>query len=281
MAAGSGGARVLDRDARIPLWEQVRDDLRRRLENGEFADGSFPGELSLRGQYFVSRHTVREALRELRNEGVVTAARGRTPQTQGPTQIEQPLGALYSLFAAAEDAGLEQISQVRVLDLRVDQAAASRLRLHADVPLLYLERLRLAGGEPLALDRVWLPAQLAAPLLTSDFTRTGLYDQLDQRCGVRLTGGEEHLRAVVPTAPERLLLDIDEHTAAFAIERTGVLGDQHVEWRHTLIRGDRFGVSANFAARTGYRIGISAPKLMTSATRSTGTPLSIVGKESS
>jgi hypothetical protein len=43
-----------------------RDDLRTRLERGEFTD-SFPGEHELRAQYGVSRHTVREALRELRD----------------------------------------------------------------------------------------------------------------------------------------------------------------------------------------------------------------------
>ncbi|MBO1766705.1 GntR family transcriptional regulator [Allobranchiibius sp. GilTou38] len=257
----SSGARSLDRQVQTPLWRQLRDDLCRRLEVGEFANGPFPGELSLREQYGVSRHTVREALRQLREDGVVTAVRGRAPQIPPAAQIEQPLGALYSLFAAAEDAGMEQISQVRVLDLRVDEVAAGRLGLPNDVPLLYLERLRLADGEPLALDRVWLPAQLTAPLLDSDFTRTALYDELDRRCAIRLTGGEEHLRAVVPTAPERVLLKIDDRTAAFAIERTGTWGSRRIEWRHTLIRGDRFSVSASFAARTGYRLGVAAPLL--------------------
>ena len=48
-----------------------------------------------------------------------------------------------------------------------------------------MERLRLAGGEPLALDTVWLPGDLGAPLLEADFTHAALYDELAARTGVR------------------------------------------------------------------------------------------------
>ncbi|MGH4008187.1 MAG: GntR family transcriptional regulator [Pseudonocardiaceae bacterium] len=247
------GPRVVDRSSALPLWAQVHADLRRRLDDGEFTD-AFPGELALVAEYAVSRHTVREALRRLRSEGIVTAERGRPPRVAGPGVIEQPLGALYSLFASVEAAGQVQRSVVRALDVRTDEVAAARLGLEESTRLLYLERLRLAGEEPLAVDRVWLPALLAAPLLEADFTHTALYDELARRCGVRLSGGREHLRAVVPTAAECALLGIGAGVAAFAIDRLACSGGRLTEWRHTLVRGDRFTVSAQFSARDGYRL---------------------------
>lgn len=57
---------------------------------------------------------------------------------------------------------------------------------------------------------------------------------------LRLTGGREQVRAVVPTSVERLLLDIPHETAALSVERTGDLRGQPVEWRQTVVRGDRF-----------------------------------------
>ena len=157
---------------------------------------SFPGELDLVREYQVSRHTVRAALRQLRADGTIVAERGRRPRLAGQEPITQPLGALYSLFASVEAAGLRQASVVRARDLRADGVIADRLGLEASTPLFRLERLRLAGGEPLALDTVWLPADIAAPLLEADFTHTGLYDELAARAGVRLQGGREHIRAV-------------------------------------------------------------------------------------
>lgn len=237
----------LDRAAREPLWSQLLADLRSRLDAGEFAT-SFPGELALVQDYAVSRHTVREALRHLRQAGVVTASRGRKPML-APAEVEQPLGALSSLFAAVEATGMEQRSVVRALEVRRDGRMAARLGCEESTPLVYLERVRLADDEPLALDRVWLPADLAEPLLAVDFRRTALYDELLARCGLRLTEGREQVRAVLPTAGERRLLHVPAGVALLAVERIGGLHGRPVELRHTLVRGDRFAVTAELHGR--------------------------------
>ncbi len=250
--------RQLDRHSPMPLWAQLRADLRRRLAAGAFGE-EFPGELALVAEYEVSRHTVRAALRELRADGVLVAERGRRPRLAGQIAITQPLGALYSLFASVEAAGLRQTSVVRARDTRADGVIADRLGLEASTPLFCLERLRLAGGEPLALDTVWLPADIAAPLLAADFTRTALYDELAARAGIRLDGGHEHIRAVVPTRAERHLLDIPPATGALAIDRLGHADARPVEWRHILIRGDRFSLLAEFSPQTGYQLTLGGP----------------------
>ncbi len=246
-------ARTLSRIAGTPLWVQLLADLRRRLDQEEFG-AAFPGELALVAEYGVSRHTVREAVRRLREEGVVVAGRGRSPRRARPGGIEQPLGEIYSLFSAVEATGRVQRSVVRTLDVRADGVVAARLGLEESTPLVHLERLRLADAEPLAVDRVWLPARLAAPLLEVDFARTGLYAEYATRCGVRVTGGSERIRAVLPEGGERELLGTGAGVAAFAIDRLGLAGDQPVEWRQTLVRGDRFSVTARFSARDGYRM---------------------------
>lgn len=66
--------------------------MRRRVADGEF-DIAFPGEVALIGEYGVSHHTVREALRRMRESGQVIAERGRRPRVAAPA-IVQPLGSL-------------------------------------------------------------------------------------------------------------------------------------------------------------------------------------------
>nr|WP_042178466.1 GntR family transcriptional regulator [Kibdelosporangium sp. MJ126-NF4]CTQ98884.1 Predicted transcriptional regulator of N-Acetylglucosamine utilization, GntR family [Kibdelosporangium sp. MJ126-NF4] len=245
--------RTLSRTGSEPLWRQLQRELLTRLDSGEFAD-QFPGELTLVEEYGVSRHTVRQALRQLRADGVIVAERGRQPRVAPPPEIAQPMGALYSLFASVEAAGLAQRSIVRTFDTRADALVAERLDLEASTPLVYLERLRLADDEPLALDRVWLPADLAKPLLGADFSHTSLYSELVTRVGIRLDHGREEVRAVIPTAVERAQLHCAHDVAAFAINRLGHARGRPVEWRHTLVRGDRYGLTAEFSAGTGYRL---------------------------
>lgn len=157
----------VDRQSPVPLWSQVQDDLRARLARGEF-DSAFPGENALVAEYEVSRNTVRQALRGLRAEGLVTAERGRAPRVRR-AEIEQPVGTLDSLFASVEAAGMR-------------------------------------------------PASVASPLLEADFT---------------------------------------QRTAVFVIERTGFAAGRPLEWRQTVVRGDRFAFDARFSAR-GFHLDVAA-----------------------
>jgi GntR family transcriptional regulator len=235
------------------LWRQLLADLRRRLEIGAF-DRRFPGELALVEEYQVSRHTVRQALRILREEGVLLTARGRAPRLAEPVAIAPRIGSIYSLFQSVQASGLEQRNVVCALDVRRDGVVATRLGLEESTPLVYLERLRLAGPEPLALDKVWLPERIAAPLLAVDFTHTALYTEYAQLCGVAMTTGEERIRAVVATPAEQRLLGITSDVALFAVERIGCSHGRPVEWRHTLVPGDRFTLTTDIAAHDGYRL---------------------------
>jgi GntR family transcriptional regulator len=249
------GHRELDRRSAVPLWSQLRDDLLLRLEGGDFVD-RFPGEMELVEVYRVSRHTVREALRRLRQDGLIESSRGRSSVAH-PGVISQQLGAMYSLFQELEARGIEQRSELIVADRRTDAEAAARLGLSARTKLVYIERLRLGGDEPIAWDRAWLEPKLAAPLLKLDFTHTGLYDEWQRSAGVRLNGGSERISAVVPTKDQRTLLSMKSDEAAMLVERTGCLGDRPVEFRVTLVRGSRFSFSAEWESGRNYQVDIA------------------------
>lgn len=242
-----------------PLWAQVLADLRGRLDRGEFAE-RFPGDAELVEHYQVSRHTIREAVRRLQADGLLERRRGQGSFVT-KAGIEQPVGTLYSLYRSVEDSGAVQHSVVRYLEERRDDKAEAMLGCPGQ-PLVYLERLRLADGEPIALDCSWLPAALAHPLLGVDFGHTALYEELAERCDLRLTSGWERVRPVLPERAQRALLGIDARQPAFAIERLAFAGPTPVEWRHGVVRGDRFTFVARWAERkldTGFEQSRTSP----------------------
>ena len=244
------------RTAGVALWRQVQHDLRRRIDAEEFVD-AFPGEKVLAQEYGVSRQTMRQALRPLRESGVVTAQRGRSPRVRTDV-IEQPIGALYSLFASVESAGMRQYSHTLALDERRDPDAAQHLGLEPTARLVHLARLRFADEAPLALDRVWLPARIAAPLLEADFSYTALYREMAERIGLFPRRGTEVIQAVTLTEDESAQLRTPPRAAAFHIERTGWVEETAIEFRTTLVRGDRFRVSSQFSPATGFQWGFAA-----------------------
>lgn len=236
----------LDRASRVPLWAQLERELERRLHAGEFDEGMFPTDLQLREMYGVSRHTVREAIRHLNSTGVLKRVRGRGTVVDR-SEFEQSLGTLYSLFRSVEASGVAQTSEVLELRTVIDDVVAARLDLDAGVELVLLSRLRLAGGEPLAIDRAWLPASVAAPLLDADWSHTALYDEL-RRIGAPVpTHGWERLSAIAPSPSDRTRLGMAASGAVFSLERLGYHDGVAVEWRTTTIRGDRFRFFADWS----------------------------------
>ena len=89
---------------------------------------------------------------------------------------------------------------------------------------------------------------LAEPLLDADFTRTALYRELHVRCGIRPDAGRERIRPVLPDA-QRTLLALRARVPALAIERLATWQTTPVEWRHGLVRADRFSYVARWSAQ--------------------------------
>ncbi len=239
-------AAKLDRESPMPLWAQLEADLRRRLDDDEFSD-RFATDAELVDQYGVSRHTVREAIRHLNRTGVLKRERGRGTVVNR-TEFEQPLGQLYSLFQSIESSGVSQNSMVLQLDVRRNTVAAAALGLGDDADLVYVERLRMADDQPLAVDRAWLPYEIGKSLLDADFTHTALYDELERTAGLRPDRGWERLSPVIPAAGDRELLGLRRTDAAFHLERLGTNQGHPIEWRVTIIRGDRYRFVADWSA---------------------------------
>lgn len=242
----------------MPLWAQLEADLQTRLEAGEF-DEAFPTDLVLTEEYGVSRHTVREAIRHLNKTGVLKRERGRGTVVNR-SEFEQPLGTLYSLFQSVEATGVEQTSEVQRCEIVTDPIAASNLGLEEDARLVLIERLRLAGGSPLAVDRAWLPEEVALPLLEVDWTHTALYRELAAAGAPVPDQGWERLTPMIPNQRDRKKLGLRKADAVFFLERLGCHGDAPIEWRTTIIRGDRYRFVADWSAggRTELRPSASA-----------------------
>ena len=225
----------------VPLHHQVYLDLRAALDDGEWRPGDLlPPERQLAERYGCSLITVRRALSELTREGRIQRTRGRGT-TVLPPRIERDFGGTLSFTEEMQDRGLDP--ETRLIGARPESAGevvGAALGIEPGSPTLYLERLRVAGGEPLLLEQVHLPAERFPGLLASDLEHGSLYDLLTARYGTRIVRAREALEPVLLRAREARLLGQKPRTPALLIEGTTYSADgAPVEFARSYVRGDR------------------------------------------
>jgi GntR family transcriptional regulator len=225
----------------VPLHHQVYLDLRAALDTGEWRPGDLlPPERQLAGRYGCSLITVRRALSELTREGRLERARGRGTTVLRP-RIERDFGGTMSFTEEMQDRGLDP--ETKLIASRPESAGevvAAALRIEPGSPTLYVERLRVADGEPLLLEQVHLPAEQFPGLLASDLERGSLYDLLTARYGTRIVRARESLEPVLLRAREARLLGQRPRTPALQIEGIAFSSEGiPVEFARSYVRGDR------------------------------------------
>lgn len=149
---------LLDREAALPLYAQLRDALLREVKDGGLQPGDrFPTEAAIRERYRVSRATIRQALADLEAGGVIRKVQGLGTFVAVPKIRHVPL--LTSFTELASSQGFTPSH--RVLSSSTEQApaeVAAELGLADGAPCRFLRRLFLADGEAVGLAETWLPA---------------------------------------------------------------------------------------------------------------------------
>lgn len=162
------------------------------------------------------------------------------------TSISSRYTAVYSFHEAVRAGGLEERSIVKTQRISRAPHAAARLGLAEDAELFNLIRIRVVDGIRIARDQLWVPAQLGAPLVAVDFTNTALYWELRDHCGIVVTGGSESTRAARASAAVAQDLWCELGDPILELERLCYAGQQAVEYRETVIVGDRFALVHDF-----------------------------------
>ena len=252
----------------IPLHHQVYLNLRDRLNAEEWRPGDrLPPERELALFYGCSLITVRRALSELTREQRIERTPGRGTTVLRPP-IERDLSGTMSFTEEMQNRGLNP--ETRLISARARSSSedvAEALELAVGAPTLYLERLRLANGEPMLLEQVYLPADRFPGLLASDLEHNSLYDLLTERYATRVVRAREALEPVLLRAREAQLLGQRPRTPALLVTGIAFAAEgAPVEYGRTYIRGDRTRyyvervvVRSNWQEEMDDRVKVGAP----------------------
>ena len=220
---------------------QISDSLRRQIEAGELqAYSAIPSERKLAQQLGVSRMTVRAAMEELVNNGLLIRRRGR--KTVVADQKINRAAGFTSFSEEMRLRGWTPHSSVRqVTTLLADVATSAQLEAPAGERVILIERLRFADDAPLAHELVYLLYRRFPDLPAMDLAGCSLYEILEKQYGVRPVYAEETVEAVLMAPQQAQFFSLEPGSPGLLTRRiTRDESGSVVEAATTLYRGDRY-----------------------------------------
>ncbi|MFM6968305.1 MAG: GntR family transcriptional regulator [Microbacteriaceae bacterium] len=207
----------LDRSGPIPLYFQVEQRLEEAILDGRLPAGArLENEIALGERLNLSRPTIRRAIQDLVDKGLLVRRRGiGTQVVHGRVTRGVELTSLFDDLATTG-----QKPSTQLLYHAIDTASevvAERLGVPVGSKVLHIRRLRVADGVPVAVLENWLPEQFT-DITEADLMSMGLYELLRSR-GIAIRVAKQKIGARSSSASDAQLLDIDRGSALLTMER--------------------------------------------------------------
>lgn len=208
----------LDRSGPIPMYYQLAKRLREAIESGELPSGAkIDNEVRIAEQLGVSRPTVRRAIHELVNQGLLVRRRGIGTQVlQGTLSRNSEISSLYDDLKLKNQNPTTRVLLHELIAPTADILAA--LALSPNTEVLHLRRLRFADGIPFALLEDFIPSEFSE--ITADaLEKHGLY-QLMRAKGTTLRVARQSMSARMSTNTEAKLFGQAKKNPVLTMTRT-------------------------------------------------------------
>jgi GntR family transcriptional regulator len=204
----------------IPLYIQIKEWLKAEIASGRISEGSrIPGEYDLSKNLNVSRGTVREAIRELIEEGALYTIHGRGTFVRESEPVSWSASTIVSVADSFDEANIQHSTLLLEIQKELPEPAiAAQLRIEPQAEVIRLERLRFIKDEPVHLSRSFLPASIAERLLDLDLTNKSLYRVMEQELGIRVARVDRKVMARLANPLEVKLLQIPPISAVLVLD---------------------------------------------------------------
>jgi GntR family transcriptional regulator len=236
----------------VPLYETVEATLAAGIADGSLPpETQLPPEEGLTERFKVSRTTVRKAIQNLIERGLVEVRRGKGTFVTQP-KITQELTELTGFVEDMQALGRSPTA--RLLDKRIvaaDEAVARQLALASGTLVFRLRRVRLADGVAMSFDETYLPRDIGEKVADNDLEAEPVFALLEEKYDTPLVEAEYKLEAAAADAVAAEALEVPTGSPIFLIERTSyTTGNRPVDYERLHYRGDLIRFVTRLARRT-------------------------------
>jgi GntR family transcriptional regulator len=225
--------------------ERVRDHLLEMIETHP-PGAPLPAERILCQRLSVSRPTLRSAVDELVNNGMLVRQHGRGTFV-APAKITQELVSDERAMVLPQAAGTWTSRVLEFATIAAGARVGRRLRISPAAEIFYVARQRFVDGSPMAIEYLHLPVAVAPRLSLADLESGDLYERLREH-GVAVHDAIQSVEPTVTNDAESELLGVPVLSPALLFERfTNDDTGRPVEYVHSLYRGDRYRIVSRLA----------------------------------
>jgi GntR family transcriptional regulator len=225
-----------------PKYRKMKETLLDSMQNAsEFPDGCLPSERELGEKFNVSRITVRRAIAELEQEGYLYRIQGKGAFVCN-NKIPQPLARLTSFSSDMAARSMRPNSRILAMEkITAGENIAAMLQVKPEDTVVLLKRLRMADGEPMAIETCYMNNAIGSVVVEHISNETSLYELFTAKLGIVLFSAQQSIEVISLKEYEKSLLKNESESSALFIKRL-TFDDQHrpVEYVESKYRGDRY-----------------------------------------
>ncbi|MBB4663846.1 GntR family transcriptional regulator [Conexibacter arvalis] len=207
--------------ASVPAHQQIRDELIAEIESGALGPGArLPGEIALAKRFGVTRMTLRQALAAMVNDGMLVRRQGVGTFVAQDAARRRNMTRLTGFREDMRNEGRPVETRMLAQEIRPATAeVATPLGLEEGAHVTLVERLRLVGGEPVVIQRSWIPYERCPELWREPLVEGSLYATLQTRWAVELRRADQSFSAVEASSEQAALLDVAPGAPLLQVER--------------------------------------------------------------
>lgn len=229
-------------NSKQPLYDQLVDLLKEKIETELEPNTKLESERELSNRYGLSRTTVRLALQELEKMGYIYRRHGKGTYVSDLSKKAKNITSAYSFTEQMKALGKQPKTVILEFEtIEANKYFASKLQVSIGEPLYKMKRLRLADDEPMMLERTYLPVKKFWNLTQKLLETKPLYDLFSQDFQQVVHIAEEEFYASIVRNKDMSYLEIAEGSAVLNLVRTTYnINNEVIEYTLSVARADQF-----------------------------------------
>lgn len=236
---------MVNKDSYMPYYMQIYNELKSRIDSMMYRPGEIlPSENELVEEFNVTRVTIRNAIKKLKDEGIIRTEKGKGSFVNQPKLI-QSLDRIYSFGKDIDEQGYNLEREVLEIYKEIpDSYIKKHLQLQEGELVIAIKAVRKLEDKPVIIQMSYIPLKVVPDVTISDLKSNTIYNVFETKYNIKLLKAKEYLDPIAADEWCSNALGIDIGNLLFLTERITYAAEEiPVEYRKCYIRSDKFRFS--------------------------------------